>query len=189
MRIDLDNATLSRVRALCAAALARPAAPATLPARLLLCDAERQQMYVLVDGRPLGAYVVSTARNGIGGEVGSYRTPPGWHRINSRIGEGQPLGEIFVARQPVGEVWSGGPGDHDLVLTRVMWLEGVEEGINRGPGCDSLERFIYIHGTNHEELLGQPASHGCVRMFNADVVELFDWAEPGDMVVIVPSAP
>ena len=130
------------------------------------------------------AWPVSTAHAGIGGAEGSYRTPPGWHRVHRRIGEGAEAGSVFVAREPTGEIWRGQPRDDDLILTRILTLDGLEEGVNRGAGCDSLERYIYLHGTNHERLLGRPTSHGCVRLANADVRRLFDDVREGDYVLI-----
>ena len=130
------------------------------------------------------AWPVSTAHAGIGGAEGSYRTPPGWHRVHRRIGEGAEAGSVFVAREPTGEIWRGQPCDDDLILTRILTLDGLEEGVNRGAGCDSLERYIYLHGTNHERLLGRPTSHGCVQLANADVRRLFDDVREGDYVLI-----
>src|SRR5207244_508090 len=130
-------------------------------------------------------YPISTAVAGIGGEDGSFRTPPGWHRIDARIGDGAPTGAIFMSREHTGELWRGEPTAGDLILTRVLTLEGLEAGVNLGPGHDSRARYIYIHGTNHEDALGRPDSHGCVRMANAAVIDLFDRVAEGDPVVIV----
>ena len=113
----------------------------------------------------------------------------GWHRIHARIGAGAPLGTVFESRVPTGRVWRGEAAEADLILTRVLTLEGLEDGVNRGPGRDSLERYIYLHGTNHEDQLGRPASHGCVRLANADVVELFDRVAEGDPVFIAAGEP
>jgi UDP-N-acetylmuramate--alanine ligase len=148
-------------------------------------DVERQRLSLLDSGRVTAAYPVSTAEAGIGAEEGSLRTPPGWHRIQALIGAGSPNGAVFESRLATGEVWSGEPRADDLILTRILTLEGMEDGVNRGPGRDSLERYIYIHGTNHEAALGAPASHGCVRMANADVVDLFERLSDGDPVVVV----
>ena len=104
--------------------------------------------------------------------------------MHRRIGEGAEAGSVFVAREPTGEIWRGQPRDDDLILTRILTLDGLEEGVNRGAGCDSLERYIYLHGTNHERLLGRPTSHGCVRLANADVRRLFDDVREGDYVLI-----
>src|SRR5207247_3450625 len=125
----------------------------------------------------------------IGGEENSMRTPPGWHRIHARIGDGAETGAVFESRVPTGVVWHGEPLVADLILTRILTLEGLEDGVNRGPGHDSLERYIYIHGTNHEDQLGRPASHGCVRLANADVVELFDRVAEGAAVFIAAGEP
>ena len=179
-----------RVQALLARALNRARSPfSSPPPRFVLVDVEHQRLLLLEDGRVTGEYAVSTAANGIGGESGSFRTPPGWHRVQRRIGAGAASGTVFVSREPTGEVWAGETRDDDLILTRVLTLEGFEDGINRGPGCDSLERYIYLHGTNHEEQLGTPASHGCVRVSNADISALFERVQEGDAVVIVAPGP
>jgi UDP-N-acetylmuramate--L-alanine ligase len=164
--------------------LLRPGAPAALPERLLVVDAERQVATWFERGEAVAAWPVSTARNGIGGEENSYRTPPGWHRIHARIGEGAAPGAVFVSREPTGETWRGGTCDDDLILTRILTLDGMEDGVNRGPGCDSLSRYIYLHGTNQEHLIGRPLSHGCVRLSNDDVRELFERLREGDVVFV-----
>jgi L,D-transpeptidase YbiS len=133
-------------------------------------------------------YPISTAKNGLGEQCGSYCTPRGRHRIAEKIGEGQPLHAVFKSRVPTGEIWNPQLGqdepERDWILTRILWLEGLEEGKNRGGSVDSHDRYIYIHGTNQEHLVGQPASHGCIRMRNADVTELFDRVEAGTPVMI-----
>jgi len=133
-------------------------------------------------------YPISTARNGLGEQCGSYCTPRGRHRIAERIGAGQPLFAVFKARVPTGEIWSrdleANEPDRDWILTRILWLDGLEEGRNKGGQQDTHDRYIYIHGTNEEHLIGQPVSHGCIRMKNADVAELFDLVEEGTEVVI-----
>ncbi len=132
-------------------------------------------------GRTVATYPVSTARAGVGGEMGSNKTPPGWHRVCARHGANAALGQVFVSRRPVrGQTlpaaeWRAG-GDTDLILSRILWLDGLEEGVNRGGKVDSRARYIYIHGTNQEQLLGTPASHGCIRMANRDVAALFTLA-------------
>ncbi|MBI5836460.1 MAG: L,D-transpeptidase family protein [Candidatus Eisenbacteria bacterium] len=203
-----DPVLAARHRALAIAALARPATPFTeLPPRLLVVDVERQRLGLLDGGRLLAEYPVSTSAKGIGSREGSNQTPPGWHRISNMIGAGARTGTVFRSREATGETWPGATSggartatgtatapaaaattvpsaDEDLVLTRILWLDGLEEGVNRGPGCDSRDRYIYIHGTNQEGRIGEPASHGCVRMRNADVTELFDLVREGDPVVI-----
>jgi lipoprotein-anchoring transpeptidase ErfK/SrfK len=133
-------------------------------------------------------YAVSTAKNGLGEQSGSYCTPRGRHRIAEKIGDGQPLYAVFKARVPTGEVWSrelaaSEPG-RDWILTRILWLEGLENGKNKGVPVDTHARYIYIHGTDEEHLVGTPASHGCIRMRNEDVVDLFKLVEVGTEVRI-----
>jgi hypothetical protein len=167
-------------------ALERPRAPfQSLPERLILVDVGRQELALLVGGLVEARYAVSTALAGVGGVEGSHCTPPGWHRIHQKIGAEAPVGALFVSREATGAVWRGEKTDDDLILTRVLTLEGLEEGVNRGAGRDSLERYIYIHGTNHPERIGRAVSHGCVRMRNDDIVELFERVREGDPVTIV----
>lgn len=190
MTHHLDPAAAARALELARGALRRPGAPPDLPSRLLVIDAERALAIWFENREAKAMWPISTARAGIGGREGSYRTPPGWHRVKERIGEDAEPGTVFVSRQPTGEVWRGEPRDDDLILTRILTLDGLEEGINRGPGCDSLARYIYIHGTNHERHLGRPVSHGCVRMSNSDIRALFAEMREGDVVLIAePSAP
>jgi UDP-N-acetylmuramate--alanine ligase len=153
-------------------------------ARVLIVDPAWQRLGLLEDGRLVFEAPISTAKNGLGCDEGSYRTPPGWHRIHARIGAGAATGTVFRNRVATGDVWQGEPRDEDLILTRVLTLDGLEEGWNRGLGRDSLERFIYLHGTNQEGQLGSPVSHGCVRLANADVTELFEHLAEGDPVLI-----
>nr|WP_275976075.1 L,D-transpeptidase family protein [Geothrix oryzisoli] len=151
---------------------------------MVVVDTARQRLGLLEGGRLAFEAVISTAKNGLGCEENSYRTPTGWHRIHARIGAGAEAGTVFRSRVATGEVWRGEPRDEDLILTRVLTLDGLEEGWNRGPGRDSLERFIYLHGTNQEHQLGEAVSHGCVRLSNADVTDLFDRVAEGDPLLI-----
>lgn len=133
-------------------------------------------------------YRISTAKNGLGEQSGSYCTPRGRHRIAEKIGAGQPMYAVFKARVPTGEIWSRElaaekPGC-DWILTRILWLEGLEEGRNKGGTVDSHDRYIYIHGTDEEHLIGMPASHGCIRMKNPDVMELFELVGAGTQILI-----
>ena len=180
----VDPSLAARALDLARAALARCGAPPELPARLLVVDVERQRAVLIENGAAKAVWPVSSARAGIGGAEGSYRTPPGWHRVHRRIGEGAEEGSVFVSREPTGEMWRGEARDDDLILTRILTLDGLEEGVNRGPGNDSFERYIYLHGTNHELLLGRPVSHGCVRLSNTDVCCLFAFMREGDYVLI-----
>ncbi len=130
------------------------------------------------DGRILGSYPVSTARNGVGEQFGSFCTPRGKHLIRAKIGAGQPLNTVFVARRPNGEIYTPELGaayrERDWILTRILWLSGCEPQRNRLGGIDTMRRYIYIHGGPDEAPIGIPASHGCIRMRNAEIVELFD---------------
>jgi UDP-N-acetylmuramate--alanine ligase len=180
----LDKLSSTRALELLREGFKREGAPAAMPERMLVVDAERQVATLIEGGRPVASWPVSTARRGIGGEEGSFRTPPGWHQIRKKIGEDAAQGAVFVSRQRTGERWCGEARTDDLILTRILTLDGLEDGVNRGPGRDSRSRYIYLHGTNHEDLLGRVASHGCVRLSNRDVTELFDRMGEGDLVLI-----
>lgn len=124
------------------------------------------------------SYVVSTAEKGAGELSGSYQTPRGKHRIRARIGTGQPENAVFVARRPTGEIHSPSlerehPG-RDWILTRILWLCGCEPGRNRLGDVDTMRRYIYIHGSPDDCPMGIPGSHGCIRMRNRDILELFE---------------
>lgn len=151
-------------------------------------DIASQRLRLLQGERLLREYPVSTARNGPGEVFGSGCTPRGRHRIRLKIGAGCPPETVFVGRRPTGESYSPEleeryPG-RDWILSRLLWLTGCESGRNRGGRCDTLRRFIYIHGTSDGDHLGLPVSHGCVRMDKADIVELFDRVEVGTQVEI-----
>lgn len=155
-------------------------------------DIRLQQLYLwepFPDGDMLiRQYPVSTAANGPGEQSGSYCTPRGRHRVAEKIGADMPLGTAFKARVPTGEIWTPeldaeNPG-RDWILTRILWLEGLELGRNKGGNVDTHDRYIYIHGTHEEHRIGTPASHGCIRMRNADVAELFDLVKVGTEVRI-----
>ena len=184
-----DSLAPIRYRALALHGLLRPGqGPRTLPDRLVVVDVARQRLGLMVAGTLVLDCPVSTAAAGLGGAEGSLRTPPGWHRIHTRIGEGAPLRAVFDSRVPTGAVWQGEATEADLILTRILTLDGLEPGVNRGPGVDSLERYIYLHGTNHPERLGSPASHGCVRLDSADLLDLFRQVRAGDPVLVAAEA-
>jgi lipoprotein-anchoring transpeptidase ErfK/SrfK len=148
-----------------------------------------QTLSVFRGQRFVTRYPISTAALGVGNREASYRTPLGRHRVHRKFGAGAPLGTVFRSRvntRTVAPILTD-PVDveEDLILTRILWLDGLEPGLNKGPGIDSRERFIYIHGTNEEGLIGTPASHGCIRMRNRDVVALFDLLPRGAEVEIV----
>ena len=140
-------------------------------------------------GALLRRYPVSTAKNGAGEQTGSFCTPRGRHIIRAKVGAGATANAVFVRRRPTGEVWSPQlaeqfPG-RDWILTRILWLSGTEPGRNRLGQVDSMQRYIYIHGTPDTEPMGVPRSIGCVRMRNQDVAELFDLVPAGTVVEIV----
>lgn len=111
-------------------------------------------------------------------------TPPGLHRVEEKIGHNAQPWTIFRSRENTGEIWRPGMDDENQILSRILRLRGLEEGINAGAGIDSYERYIYIHGTNHEEKIGTPMSHGCVCMKNDDIIRMFDIIEEGTLVYI-----
>jgi len=139
---------------------------------------ENQQLTVKENEQPIRIYPVSTSRFGIGTEEGSLRTPTGRFRVAGKIGADMPDGTIFVGRVPL-ELGQAPPPTEDFVMSRILWLDGLEEHNTNTRG-----RFIYIHGTKHEDKIGTVASHGCVRMRNADVIELFELVDEGTPVVI-----
>jgi hypothetical protein len=134
------------------------------------------------DYRLFKKYTCSTSRFGIGEVAGSNMTPRGLHRIAEKIGDGCPVGTVFKERKIVGYTFEGYP--NALITTRIMWLEGLEPGFNRGGNLDSHDRYIYIHGTGDETTLGRPASHGCVHLAAEDLVPLYDKLPSGTLVWI-----
>ncbi|MGH7198186.1 MAG: L,D-transpeptidase family protein [Candidatus Omnitrophota bacterium] len=150
----------------------------------------QQKMVVSQGGKKLKVYPVSTSRYGTGNLLNSNQTPLGRHRVAQKIGTGAALNTIFRNRVNTRTVSAVNLSDRlsaeDRITSRILWLEGLEPGVNKGRRVDSFRRQIYIHGTPDEGLIGKPASHGCIRMRNADVVQLFDWAEVGTVVIIAP---
>jgi L,D-transpeptidase YbiS len=137
-----------------------------------------QRLTLMEDETPIRSYPVSTSRFGIGTEEGSMKTPTGRFRVAEKIGGGLPCDAVFQSRVPLG------PGDplpptEDLVMSRILWLDGLDEY-----NANTRNRFIYIHGTKHEDKIGRPASHGCIRMRNIDVVDLFELVDEGAHVTI-----
>jgi predicted GNAT family N-acyltransferase len=150
---------------------------------------DRQRLELIDGNTPAASYPVSTAGNGPGERYGSECTPRGLHVVRAKVGAGCAPNTVFVRRRPSGELWTPRlAADHparDWMLTRILWLSGRESGFNRGGNVDSLRRKIYIHGTSEEAGLGAPRSHGCIRMSNAGVIELFDAVAAGTEVEIV----
>ena len=153
-------------------------------------DLARQHLELFgTDGACIRRYAVSTGERGAGERSGSLCTPRGRHRIRARIGAGAPAGAVFRGRRPTGEVWSrefaaAHPGC-DWILSRILWLCGEEPGRNRGGEVDTMRRYIYVHGTGDDQPMGVARSHGCVRMRNRDIIELFELVPAGTMVEIV----
>lgn len=152
-------------------------------------DLGRQQLTLRAsDGESVAVYSISSGRNGAGERDGSGCTPRGQHFIRALIGAGLPSGTVFRGRRPTGETYTPALADEqpgrDWILSRILWLCGREWGKNRGPGVDTFRRFIYIHGTPDSEPMGVPLSHGCIRMRNADVIDLFGRVRPGTAVLI-----
>ena len=149
-----------------------------------------QKLELLDDaGKAIRCYAVSSSEKGVGELVDSNCTPRGKHVIRAKIGAGQPVNTVFLRRRPTGEIYSPELGekhpDRDWILTRILWLSGLEPGFNRLGECDTMRRYIYIHGTPDSARLGIPGSHGCIRMHNADLVELFDMVSTGTTVEII----
>jgi len=148
----------------------------------------KQQLNLIKDDEILISYQVSTASNGAGEQMGSECTPTGWHKIRAKIGANQPFNSVFTGRRPTGEIYSAELGkqfpERDWILSRILWLGGLEPGKNRYGQVDSTWRYIYIHGCPDELMMGRPASHGCVRMKNQDVIDLFEQVGVSTLVYI-----
>ena len=153
-------------------------------------DIARQLLSLTGDGKSIRQYAISTAKNGPGEKNGSFCTPRGRHIVRAKIGAGQPSGAVFVRRRPTGEIWTPAlhaahPG-RDWILTRILWLSGCEPGFNRLGEVDTMRRYIYIHGAPELAEMGKPGSIGCIRMRNADLIELFELVPPYTAVEIKP---
>lgn len=141
-------------------------------------DVKRQVVDLCRRGELVKSWPVSTSRFGLGCEAGSYKTPTGRFVVREKIGAGEPLWAEFKSRKPTGNLAAPG-GEHDGILTRILWLHGLDE-----ENANTYDRYIYFHGTNREDLIGTPASHGCIRLRNADMAELFDLVTEGVRVVV-----
>jgi len=154
--------------------------------RVSLAD---QRLELLEDEDVRCVYPVSTSAKGAGERMGSEMTPRGRHEVRSKIGADAPSRSVFMSRQPTGEICTpelaAAEPSRDWILSRIIWLDGVEPGRNCSGNVDTMLRYIYIHGTADEDSVGKPRSHGCIRMRNHDIIELFDQVEPGTLVEIV----
>ena len=151
------------------------------PHHEIIVSVKDQQLLLKTDGKPEAIYPVSTSKFGIGDRLGSYATPLGKFLVRMKIGMGKPLGTVFHSRVPTGEILKPNAPGRDPIVTRILWLEGMEPG-NR----NAFSRGIYIHGTPQEKLLGRPASYGCIRMKSSDVAVLCDRVTTGATVRIIP---
>jgi lipoprotein-anchoring transpeptidase ErfK/SrfK len=156
---------------------------------VIAIDTARQSLVFTDPAGQVRRYGVSTSKHGVGELHGSFKTPRGRHRIRAKIGAGCPVGTVFIGRRPTGEIYSdalaGQHPERDWILTRILWLSGLEPGRNRFGDRDTMRRYIYIHGMPDSEPCGIPGSIGCIRMRNADIVALFDRVNAGTAVLIL----
>jgi hypothetical protein len=156
---------------------------------VIVVDPHSQVLHLMQNFQIIKSYTISTARAGIGCVLDSYKTPSGKHRIQEKIGAGADYGTIFKSRINTGliaEIDTSKTGtDHDFITSRILWLSGEEAGHNKGGHLDSYNRYIYIHGTHEEGLIGEPVSLGCIRMCNSDIIELFEIVSVGTTVEIL----
>ena len=157
--------------------------------KVVKVDIARQQLMLFSNRTLLSTYHVSTAAKGVGETKGSWMTPRGWHTVRAKIGAGKAMGTVFKGRRPVGCYASmvHNHANNDWILSRILWLSGLEYGVNRLNGVDSMQRYIYIHGSP-TPMDGVPRSMGCIRMQCEDVVALYDQLEVGDRVYIQATA-
>lgn len=155
----------------------------------IIVDTKKQKLILLKEFEVVKEYSISTSKYGLGSEFGSYKTPTGYHKIVEKIGNGVPIGGIFKSKQFTGEMATIYTAQRDVttdyITTRIMVIDGLEPGLNTGKGVDSRLRGIFIHGTQEEGLIGQPASNGCIRMKNFDVVDLFEKISNGTYITII----
>lgn len=156
----------------------------------LTVSIKKQTLCLYSGSECIKSYAISTAKNGIGQIKGSEQTPLGWHKIRAKIGEKSPPNTVFVGRRQTGELYS--PllktlfPDRDWILTRIFWLSGLEVGKNRLGNVDTMQRYVYIHGTPDEVPMGAPGSRGCIRMRNHDIIDLFNDVPVGTKILIQP---
>ena len=154
----------------------------------IIIDISEQRLYLIKNSSITESFPISTSKFGEGSTENSFKTPLGNHKIKDKIGDNADLNTIFVSRintkRKASIISEDIDSDDDHVTSRILWLDGQEEGLNKGKGVDSYNRYIYIHGTHEEGLIGQKASHGCIRMFNNDVIYLYDIVKEGTNVYI-----
>jgi lipoprotein-anchoring transpeptidase ErfK/SrfK len=151
-------------------------------------SSNKQKLYLYRDGKLINNWMISTGKNGFGEQENSEKTPRGWHIIQEKYGNNLPLNSVLVARKPTGEVYDANLAttfpSRDWILTRILRLQGLEQGFNIGAGIDTYNRMIYLHGTPDNTLLGQPGSRGCIRMKNSEIIELFKRVPIGTKLLI-----
>lgn len=155
---------------------------------MLHVDVAKQELTVVQQNQAIKRYLISTAKNGVGEQKGSHQTPRGWHMIRAKIGDHCAINSVFVGRRFTGEIYSNELRlqypERDWILTRILWLSGLEVGKNRLGPVDTMRRYIYIHGTPDDVAIGVPNSKGCIRMRNSDLIELYDLVKPKTHVLI-----
>jgi lipoprotein-anchoring transpeptidase ErfK/SrfK len=156
---------------------------------LLLVSISEQKMYYLKDNKIINTFVISSSEYGTGSKAGSNKTPLGLHKVKSKYGDETPINGRMIGRVFYGQIATlyndTTKSKTDDVTSRIFWLEGLEKDKNKGKGIDSYKRYIYIHGTSEEGRLGKPASHGCIRMKNKEVIDLYKLIEVGTLVLIL----
>jgi len=156
---------------------------------LLFVSIENQKMYHIKEGAIVKKYIISSSEYGTGSEAGSNKTPLGLHKVNEKYGDKTPINGRMIGRVFYGQIATlyndTTKSKTDDVTSRIFWLEGLEKGKNKGEGIDSYKRYIYIHGTSEEGRLGRPASHGCIRMKNNEVIDLYKTIAIGTLVLIL----
>ena len=155
---------------------------------VLFVNITEQKMYYIKEGGIVKTYVISSSNYGVGNKAGSNKTPIGLHKVKQKFGEETPINGKMIGRVFYGDIATiytdNTKSKTDDVCSRILWLVGLEEGLNKGEGIDSYNRYIYIHGTSEEGRLGKPASHGCIRMKNKEVIELYNKIKIGTLVLI-----
>jgi lipoprotein-anchoring transpeptidase ErfK/SrfK len=161
----------------------------TVIKEIIFVSIEKQKLYHIKNNEIISEFIISSSAYGIGSEAGSNKTPLGLHKVKQKYGEKTPINGRLVGRVFHGKIATIYTDDStsktDDVTSRIFWLEGLEKGKNKGNGIDSYKRYIYIHGTSEEGRLGSPASHGCIRMKNKEVIDLYRLIEVGTLVLIL----
>lgn len=159
-----------------------------IPLDYMFIHTDTQQLELISSGESVALYPISTALKGLGEQADTDKTPRGWHQIRAKIGDGAAKYTVFVGRRPTGEIYSPELAlnypHRDWILTRIMWLSGLEPGYNRLGDVDTMRRYIYIHGCPDEIPLNKPLSHGCIRMHSDALIELYDRVPVGTPLFI-----